>query len=65
MLSDDETFQGDPWSVLPIKTRKFAKECTEIVLSNRNINSLINFEYFENLGALWLNNNKVKYIIVL
>ncbi len=61
IANDEEINLGDPWSVLPIKTRKFAKECTEIVLSNRNINKLINFENFENLEALWLNNNKVKY----
>jgi hypothetical protein len=58
-VSDDEKVIGDPWAVLPIKTRKYAKECKEIVLSNRNINSLVNFEFFENLEALWLNNNKV------
>jgi hypothetical protein len=62
MIGNEEQINfGDPWSVLPIKTRKFAKECTEIVLSNRNINKLVNFENFENLEALWLNNNKVKY----
>lgn len=61
--SDEERVIGDPWTVLPIKTRKFAKECTEIVLSKRRVNSLINFEFFENLEALWLNNNKVTFII--
>jgi hypothetical protein len=64
--SDDESVVGDPWTVLPIKSRKYAKECTEIVLSKRKITSLVNFEYFENLEALWLNNNKVyTYIIML
>ena len=62
MNQDEEKVYGDPWSVLPIKTRKYAKDCNEIVLSNRGINSLINFESFENLEALWLNNNKVKVI---
>lgn len=59
LLTDDGMSHGDPWTVLPIKTRKHAKECTDIVLSNRKIKSLINFEHFENLEALWLNNNKV------
>ncbi len=56
---DDEYFDGDPWTVLPVKTRKFAKDCIEIVLSKRKINKLINFNNFENLEALWLNDNKV------
>jgi hypothetical protein len=59
MASDDESYEGDPWTVLPIKSRKNARECTEIVLSKRKINRLTNFEYFDNLEALWLNNNKV------
>jgi hypothetical protein len=59
MNVDNETTLGDPWTVLPIKTRKYAKECTEIVLSKRKLTGLINFEFFENLEALWLNNNKV------
>jgi len=56
---DDEDIEGDPWSVLPVKTRKFAKDCIELVLSKRNIKTLINFDNFENLEAVWLNNNKV------
>lgn len=56
---DDEVVEGDPWSVLPIKTRKYAKECVEIVLSKRSLTKLINFEMFENLEALWLTENRV------
>jgi len=59
MNRDEEDIIGDPWAVLPVKTRKFAKDCIEIVLSKRNINKLINFDNFENLEALWLNENKV------
>lgn len=55
----DEVVEGDPWSVLPIKTRKYAKECIEIVLSKRHLTKLINFEMFENLEALWLTDNRV------
>jgi hypothetical protein len=58
-ITDDDKYNGDPWTVLPVKTRKHAQECTDIVLSDRNIKALINFENFENLEALWLNNNKV------
>jgi hypothetical protein len=56
---DTETTEGDPWNVIPVKTRKYAKECIEVVLSNRKVNRLINFDEFENLEALWLTNNKV------
>jgi hypothetical protein len=59
MNYDNETTVGDPWNVIPIKTRKYAKECIEVVLSNRNVNKLVNFGDFENLEALWLTNNKV------
>lgn len=61
-MSDDERSDGDPWSVLPIKTRKYAKECKEVVLSKRKVSRLINFEFFENLEALWLNHNKLESI---
>jgi Leucine-rich repeat (LRR) protein len=63
MNIEDETTEGDPWSVLPIKTRKYANECKEIVLSNRKINKLINFDKFENLEALWLTNNKLERLV--
>lgn len=55
-----EEVEGNPWSVVPIKTRLYAKETKEIVLSKRKITHLINFEEFENLEALWLNQNKLK-----
>jgi len=58
-MCDDEKTEGDPWVVLPIKTRKYAKECKEVVLSKRNLIGLKNFEFFENLEALWLNDNNV------
>ncbi len=59
MTTEEEKLIGDPWTILPIKTRKYARECTEVVLSNRSLNGVKNFENFENLEALWLNNNKV------
>lgn len=57
-----ELTEGNPWSVIPVQSRKYAKDCIEVVLSNRNINKLVKFEDFENLEAVWLTNNKV-YII--
>ena len=62
-VSEDEKVVGDPWAVLPIKTRKYAKESTEIVLSNRKIDFLVNFEFFENLEYLWINNNKLNILV--
>ena len=41
--SNEEEVIGDPWTILPVKTRKYAKECIEIVLSKRHITKLINF----------------------
>ena len=57
-----ENVEGNPWTVVPIKTRLYAKDTTEIELSNRKITHLCFFEQFENLEALWLNNNKLKKI---
>ena len=56
-VQEEEVVKGDPWSVIPIKTSKYAKECIEIVLSKRKITELVNFESFKNLEALWLTNN--------
>ncbi len=59
---EEEIVKGDPWSILPVKTRKYAKECIEIVLSKRKITELINFDMFENLEALWLTDNRLTEI---
>ena len=59
---NEEEVVGDPWTILPVKTRKYAKECIEIVLSKRHITKLINFNDFENLEALWLTNNSLTEI---
>ena len=58
----EEIVEGNPLSVLPIKTRKYVKDCTEIVLSKRKINKLVNFEIFTNLEALWLTDNRLRSI---
>ena len=60
--TNEEEVVGDPWTILPVKTRKYAKECIEIVLSKRHITKLINFKDFENLEALWLTNNNLTAI---
>lgn len=53
---------GDPWSVLPIKNAKYAKELTEVHLSDRKITQLERFEDFPNLEVVWLNGNKVRRV---
>lgn len=50
---------GDPWSVLPIKNALYAKDCTEIDLSGRSLDSLQNFEDFPNLELLFLSRNRL------
>lgn len=32
-----ETTIANPWETIPIKNRKYAKDCTEMHLSNRGI----------------------------
>lgn len=55
----EEVVIGDPWTVLPIKNAKYAKELVEVHLSERSITQLQHFEDFPNLEVIWLNNNKV------
>jgi Leucine-rich repeat (LRR) protein len=50
---------GSPWSVLPIKNKKYAKDLLEVHLSDRTLTKLENFEEFPNLEVIWLNNNLV------
>ena len=45
---------------LRVKNAKYAKECTEVNLSNRQISKIGNFELFPYLEVLVLNNNKLK-----
>lgn len=49
---------SDPWSILSVKNAKYASSCTEVHLSNRNIEVLANFEAFKSLEILYLNHNK-------
>jgi len=56
---DLEAVIGNPWSVLPIKNNKYAKDLVEVHLSDRGLTKLESFENFPNLEVIWLNNNKV------
>ena len=62
---DLEAVIGNPWSVLPIKNNKYAKDLVEVHLSDRALTRLERFEDFPNLEVIWLNNNKVIKIFVL
>lgn len=50
---------GNPWSILPIKNAKYARDLTEVHLSDRDLDLLEKFEDFPNLEVIWLNDNKV------
>lgn len=50
---------GNPWTVLPIKNAKQARDLIVVHLSDRDIDQLEKFEDFPNLETVWLNNNKV------
>ncbi len=51
---------GDPWSILPVKNAKYARDLIEVHLSERDLDILEHFEDFPNLEVIWLNNNKLK-----
>lgn len=57
---DEEEKVGDPWTILPIKNKKNARECVEIHFSDRGLTDLTSFSDFPNLEVIWLNNNKLK-----
>lgn len=50
---------GDPWTILPIKNNKYARDLIDVHLSDRGLNLLEHFEDFPNLEVIWLNNNQV------
>ena len=52
---------GDPWSILPVKNAKYARDLTEVHLSDRELDAVEHFEDFPNLEVIWLNNNKVRF----
>ena len=61
----EEAKVGNPWSILPIKNNKYAKDLKEVHLSDRSLTSLTNFEMFPNLEVIWLNNNNVSTVFIL
>ena len=56
---------GNPWTVLPIKNSKYARDLVEVHLSDRHLTRLENFEDFPNLEVVWLNNNNVSTYLIL
>ena len=56
---EKENKVGTPWSILPIKNKKYAKDLIEVHLSDRKLTSLERFDEFPNLEVIWLNNNEV------
>jgi hypothetical protein len=50
---------GDPWSILPVKNAKYARDLTEVHLSDRDLDAVEHFDDFPNLEVIWLSNNKV------
>ena len=60
-----EAIIGNPWSVLPIKNNKYAKDLVEVHLSDRGLNQLECFDDFPNLEVIWLNNNKVSNVFLV
>mmetsp|Transcript_1442 Transcript_1442/g.2766 ORF Transcript_1442/g.2766 Transcript_1442/m.2766 type:complete len:651 (+) Transcript_1442:235-2187(+) len=51
--------ESDPYGELPLRNDKYAALCTELHLSNRNINTLCHFNAFTQLSTLWVNENKL------
>ena len=63
-MVDTEDKTGNPWAVLPIKNSKYARDLTEVHLSDRRLTGLEKFENFPNLEVIWLNNNLVSYSVL-
>jgi hypothetical protein len=62
MMVDEPIKIGNPWSILPIKNSKYARDLIQVHLSDRELDLLEKFEDFPNLEVVWLNNNKVSII---
>ena len=39
-MVEEQTKIGNPWSILPIKNNKYAKDLTEVHLSDRDLDNL-------------------------
>ena len=64
-MFEEEEKVGNPWTVLPIKNARYARDCDEVHLSDRNLIDLEDFEDFPNLEVIWLNNNNIKDLFSL
>jgi Leucine-rich repeat (LRR) protein len=64
-MVDIEANSTSPYSVLPIKNRKYARDLTEVHLSDRRLTSLEQFDEFPNLEVIWLNNNLVSFLFYI
>ena len=64
-MVDTEDKVGNPWHILPIKNSKYARDLTEVHLSDRMLTHLDKFENFPNLEVIWLNNNLVNLSLCL
>lgn len=60
---ESEAKFGSPWSVLPIKNNKYARDLTEVHLSDRELSGVEHFDQFPNLEEIWLSNNRVSELI--
>ena len=61
---EKESKVGTPWTILPIKNKKYAKDLVEVHLSNRGLTSLERFDEFPNLEVIWLNGNEVRGVSI-
>jgi len=60
MEGEEEIKLGNPWSILPIKNNKYARDLVEVHLSDRMLTGCEHFEDFPNLEEIWLNNNSLE-----
>ncbi len=51
---------SEPHKELAVYKEKYVKDCTELVMSNRGIDILGNFQPFVSLEVLWINGNNVR-----
>ena len=62
-MSETLTKTGNPWTVLPIKNAKYARDLTEVHMTDKNLDYLEAFEDFPNLEVVWINKNNVSFFL--
>ncbi|KAF0699438.1 Aste57867_9980 [Aphanomyces stellatus] len=55
-------YVSEPHKELAVCNEKYVKDCTELVMSYRNIDVIGNFDAFVSLEVLWLNNNNIEIL---